>query len=474
MADRIARFFGLQDESPRVKYLAKVAATFMPLGAASFMMSTTFFAVFVAETLVGPVFYLTLGMALVAQLALVGSIVQLVFDYPTGGIGDWIGQRWILCTAFLCFAASTLLTAFATTYIDFILVYILSALGAAQQSGAIASWFDTNYRAAAKDPDRSAYSVAQGRMGMLFQISATVSLIPGAVLADLITRQGVFFLQGIICIILGVGSLIMFRDFPEVTENRPKRSLRAYYSLLAEGIRFAFSSRFVFFYIFGSVLFFSAINVWGTFILMIVYYSYLYEQKAVALFRTILFAAGILFIERAGIWTRKLPPRRWIAVFRYMQTCGPFFFIAIAAVFVFVPPIPGIPFPFMFLQISSIVVCLAFIITGFFGSAANLLAQRLLLDMIPDRNRNSLYSLFPTLTLMLLVPQLLFFSMVLPALPPPYGTVMVLVGLCCVSMIACVFVAYALRKIPEEILLGESVPHPLTTDVEPKPTKTEA
>ncbi len=442
----------------------------MPLAAMSFMMSTTFFAVFVAESLVGPALYLTLGMALVGQLTLVGAIVQLVFDYPTGGIGDWIGQRWILLTAFLCFAASTILTAFATTYIDFILVFVLSALGAAQQSGAIAAWFDSNYRAAAKDPDRSAYSVAQGRMGMLFQISATVSLIPGAVLADFITRQGVFFLQGIICLILGFGSLFLFRDFPEVSENRPKRSLRTYYSLLKEGLKFTVSSKFIFFYIIGSVLFFSAINVWGSFILMIVYYSFLYEQKAVAIFRTIIFAVGIVWIERAGVWTRKLSPRRWIAVFRYLQICGPFFYVAIAAIFIFMPPTPVIPFPFMFLQIPSVLVCLAFIITGFFSSAANLLAQRLLLDMIPDRNRNSLYSLFPTLTLLFATPQLVLFSGLLPA----FGVVSVLVGLCFVSIIACVFLAYSLRKIPEEILLGEAVPHPLTTDVEPKPAETKA
>ncbi|MFX1475556.1 MAG: MFS transporter [Promethearchaeota archaeon] len=474
MADRIARFFGLQDESPRVKYLAKVAAVFMPLAAASFMMSSTFFAVFVAEILVGPALYLSLGMALVGQLALVGSIVQLVFDFPTGGVGDWIGQRWILLTAFLCFAASTILTAFATTYIDFLLVYVLSALGAAQQSGAIAAWFDNNYRAAAKDPDRSAYSVAQGRMGMLFQIAATVSLIPGAVLADLISRQGVFFLQGIICIIMGVSSLILFRDFPEVAENRPKRSLRVYYSLLKEGLKFSVSSRFVFFYIIGSVLFFSAINVWGSMILMIVYYSFLYEQKSVAIFRTVIFAFGILWTERTGVWTRKMSPRRWIAVFRYLQVCGPFFLIGIAAIFVFLPPVPGIPFPFTFFQLPTILVCIAFIAGSLSGSAANLLVQRLLLDMIPDRNRNSLYSLFPTLQLLLAVPQLLIFSLLLPAFPPPFGTVVVLVGLCGISITSCVSLAYALRKIPEGVLMGEHMPHPLTADVDSTPTETEA
>ncbi len=442
----------------------------MPLAAASFMMSTTFFAVFVAESLVGPALYLTLGMALVGQLALVGSVVQLVLDFPTGGIGDWIGQRWILLCAFIAFAASTFFTAFATTYIDFILVYVLSALGAALQSGAIAAWFDTNYRAAAKDPDRSAYSVAQGRMGMLFQISATVSLIPGAVLADFISRQGVFLIQCIICLILGFGSLILFRDFPEVAENRPKRSLRAYYSLLKEGLKFTVSSRFIFFYIIGAVLFFSAINVWGSFILMIVYYSFLYEQKSVAIFRTIIFAFGILWTERAGVWTRNLSPRRWIAVFRYLQICGPFFFIGIAAIFVFMPPTPGIPFPFTFLQLPTILVCLAFILGGLFGSAANLLVQRLLLDMIPDRNRNSLYSLFPTLTLLLATPQLILFSGLLPV----YGVAVVLVGLCLVSILACVLVAHALRKIPDEILDGTPVPHPLTTDVDTKPTETEA
>ncbi|MFW9831861.1 MAG: hypothetical protein ACFFD8_08800, partial [Candidatus Thorarchaeota archaeon] len=189
MTSWVGRFFGLEEESDRVRHLAKVAALFMPLAAFAFMMSTTFYSFYVAITLVGTLPQnLPLGFALVGILASISMGVQLVLDYPTGGIGDWIGQRWVLLVAFAGYTLTFTLTAISPWFPSFwffIIIYVIQAIASAFQSGAIAAWFDNNYRAAAQDPERKAYSVAQGRMGMLFQISSTAVLIPGAILATL-------------------------------------------------------------------------------------------------------------------------------------------------------------------------------------------------------------------------------------------------------------------------------------------------
>ena len=136
MTDRIGRFFGLEEESDRVKSLAKIAALFMPIAALSFMMSTTFFSYVVATTLAPFPLPLELGFAFVGILASISMAVQLVLDYPTGGIGDWIGQRWILASAFACFALSFFLTVLAITVYPFfwffMLIYVIHAIGAAQ------------------------------------------------------------------------------------------------------------------------------------------------------------------------------------------------------------------------------------------------------------------------------------------------------------------------------------------------------
>ena len=456
MVDLVGKFFGLKDESDQVKRLAKVAAVFMPFAALAFTMSSTFYSFYVAITLAPGDLYL--GFALVGILASILMAVQLTMDYPTGGIGDWIGQRWILASAFLCFAISFFLTwmsQFYPFFWFFIIIYIMSAIGAAQQSGAIGAWFDNNYRAVAKDTDRRAYSIAQGRMGMLFQISATAVLIPGSILATLMGREFVFLLQAILCVFIGVSSLILFRDFPEVVANRPKRSLRAYYSILKDGLKFAFSTRYVAFYIIGSVLMSSTIIVWGNMILFYIYYTYLsYSDVAVALFRTILFGVGVIWIERAGVWTRNLKTDKWIPRAQLLQTCGPVFFFVIAFIALTMQPVV-LPFPFMYLQIPTILICLSFILSGIFSGASNILNQRLVLDLVPDKIRNGIYSLFPTLTFIFAVPQMIFFAFVLTtpilSILPQLPLTTVLCGLGVVSLIGLVILRLGLQKAPERI-----------------------
>jgi hypothetical protein len=379
--------------------------------------------------------------------------VESLLDYPSGGLGDWVGQRWIIFSSMLCFAASMVLMSFAqASFTFFLIVFLLQAVATAQQSGAVGSWFDNNYRVAAKDPKRTAYSVAQGRMGMLFQITATVSLIPGAMLAGLLGRESVFLFQAGLLVIMGFGALVLFRDFPEVTANRPRRSLRAYYRLLKDGLKFTVSSKLVFLFLIGETLMSSAIVVWGNLLLFLIYYTYLYNDVAVATFRTVLFAAGVVSIERAGVWTRHLVPPRWIARFRLFQTCGPAFMFAFAVITFVLPALPTAPpFPFMFLQLPAILISLGFIMCGFFGASGDLLSQRFMLDLVPDRIRNGIYSLIPSLTIGLAVPQLLFFAIWLPVLDIPP----ILASLSLISALGCSLLVLGLRRAPSAALIQE-------------------
>ncbi len=471
MTSRVARFFGLEDESSRVQYLAKVAAAWMPLAALSFTMSSTFYSIYIA-TLLFPS-DIIIGFAFVGILAAISMGAQVVMDYPTGGIGDWIGQRWILAASYFCFGIVFFLTAlgiFFPNFWFFLIVYLLTALAAALNSGALMAWFDNNYRTAAKDPERKAYSKAQGRMGMVFQISATAMLIPGALLAVVIAPTGVFFFQALMCVVLSLCALIIFRDSSEVIANRPKRSLRSYFSILKEGLKFSISSRLVLLYLLGSVLMSSTIVVWAEMILFLIYWQYLgLNIVAIAVFRTFLFAFGVLWIERAGIWTRNLEPPKWIPRSRLLHTCGPVFYFAFAAIYFFLPPLGiFIPFPFMYLQLSTIIICLGFIITGIFGAFSNILNQRLMLDLVPDKVRNGIYSLIPTLTLLCAIPQFIIFVPIIIT----YGPVVVLFGLGCVSAIGVVILYVGLKAAPKKTVIVEEEPL-MVEDTPPGPVLSE-
>ncbi|MFX1566611.1 MAG: MFS transporter, partial [Promethearchaeota archaeon] len=420
-------------------------AAWMPLAALAFTMSSTFYSIYVA-TLLFPG-DIIIGFAFVGILAAISMGAQIVLDYPTGGIGDWIGQRWILSASYATFSLVFALTAMGVLFPNlwfFMIVYILTAVAAALNSGALMAWFDNNYRVAAKDPERKAYSKAQGRMGMVFQTAATVVLIPGAILAVFIAPTGVFLFQAVLCLILCIVSLFLFRDSTEVIENRPKRSLRSYFSILKEGLQFSVSSRLVLFFLIGTVLLTSTVLVWAEMILFLIYWEYLGQNiVAIAVFRTLLFGVGVLWIERAGIWTRNLDPGKWIPRARLLQTCGPLFYFVFSAIYFFMPPLGVfIPFPFMYIQLSTVIICFGFILTGVFSSFNNILNQRLMLDLIPDKVRNGIYSLIPTLTLIFAVPQLILFVPVLIL----YGPVVVLCGLGVISLIGVIITALGLKE----------------------------
>ena len=51
-----------------------------------------------------------------------------------------------------------------------------------------------------------------------------------------------------------------------------------------------------------------------------------------------------------------------------------------------------------------------FITTSFFGGFADILTQRVLLDVIPNRIRNSMYSLSPTIATIFAIPQIALFG----------------------------------------------------------------
>ncbi len=452
MTSWIASFFGLEDESKRVQYLAKVAAAWMPLAALAFMLSSTFYSIFVAEILAPG--DLVIGFAFVGILAAISMGTQLLLDYPTGGIGDWIGQRWILAASYLCFGLVFYLTAVGALFPYFwywVILYVITAIGAALNSGALMAWFDNNYRTSATDPERKAYSKAQGRMGMFFQIATTAVLIPGAFMAMLLGRTMVFNFQAILCIVLAAISFILFRDSPEVIEKRPKRSLRNYLKVLKKGLSFSFSTRLVMLFLIGMVIMSSTIIVWGNMLLFLIYYSYLGNSDvAVAIFRTFLFGFSVLWIERAGVWTRNLSPPKWIPRSRMLQTCGPLFYFAFAVIIFVMPPI-NVPFPYNYLQISTLLICAGFIITGIFTAFGNILNSRLLLDLIPDNIRNSIYSLIPTLTLLFAIPQTVLFAPILII----YDVPAVLVGLGVISLAGLLILYLGLRRVPKKPIVTE-------------------
>ncbi|MFW9981593.1 MAG: MFS transporter [Candidatus Thorarchaeota archaeon] len=430
---RMKSFLGLPDATDKVIRLAKIMGILGPLANVIFTLSTTFWVIFVAEALGGgPGMYLQ-GMGLVGTLVVVQMVVQILLDYPTGAVGDWIGQRYIIAGAQISYGLAFFLISFVTVDTPFLYlvgVYALMGFAQSQSSGAWGAWFDNNYRVAMPgDTDRKQYGVFWGRMGMVMQIVSTASLIPGSILAVIFSRPWVFQLQGILALVFAMAVFRLVRDFPEVEEQRAQDGGRPdmgeYLSILKGGVTYLFKHAFVRYIAVGTMLAVSSIMVWGNLILFPMYYLYLITDVGVASFRTLLFIPGIFSQERSGVWSRRFEPKKWIPRFRLMQTCGFIFFWVFATIMLIFPPaaestsLLTLYWPFsnialLTLPVENIVpialIFTTFVSTSFFGGFAEILTQRVLIDAIPNRIRNSMYSLFPTLATLFAIPQIALFG----------------------------------------------------------------
>lgn len=441
---RLKSFLGLPDATEKVIRLAKIMAILGPLANLTFLLSTTFYVMFVAEALGGgPGLYME-GMALVGVLVVVQMVTQTLFDYPTGALGDWIGQRYVIASATIFYGISFFMVSLVTVGTPFwylVLIYAIQGFAQSQQSGSFGAWFDNNYRVAMPgDVDRKQYGVFWGRMGMMMQVVATASLIPGSILATLISRAWVFQLQAALSLVLGIAAFRLVRDFPEVEEQRraengdARPSMGEYVGILKGGVSFLFRNPFVRYIVVGSMLAASSIMVWGNLVLFPMYYLYLITDVAVASFRTVLFVPGIFAQERSGVWSRRFEPKKWIPRFRLIQTCGFVFFWIFAVIMFIFPPATDssnvliLSWPFtdvelLRLPVNNLIpialIFTTFVSTSFFGGFAEILTQRVLLDVIPNKIRNSMYSLQPTIAMIFAIPQIAAFGWLLTVIGFP-------------------------------------------------------
>ncbi len=475
---RITSYFGLSDDKPHVTKLTGIAVSLSLFINATITISTTFYLIFVAEALGNGDFIV--GMTFIGILVVIEMAVQTALDYPTGVIGDWIGQRYILATAFLTYAAAFYTVSIVTSSTPFallVLVYVLMGFAASQQSGALGSWFDNNWRVAMpEDEGRKQYGVLQGKWGMLMWFTNVLILIPGGILATVFARAWVFQVQSVLCLIIAIAAWKLVRNLPEVeVEKQTKPDMSEYVSLLKEGVTYLFSSQYVKYLLLGSMLVNSVITVWANLILFPMYYSYLVSDVAVASFRTIVMAPLAVYSERSGVWAKKYDPEKWIPRFRVIQTCGVvFFWIFAVLMLVFQPPpidspmidyfIPGTEILLLRVPIASLLPVLLMIITffvcGAFLQIAGVLTSRVFVDAIPNRVRNGVYSLFPTVVLLFGIPQIAFFGFLIPLWGIP--TTLFLCGI--ISLLGVLMIRKGLRQprpwVEETVISTEQEPNP--------------
>ncbi len=390
----LQKFLGVQDLPLEAKSLAKKYTVMLSIHTFILFLTQTYIVLYVIDKV---------GLAETAFLSSILIFTQGVLDYPLGVLSDSIGQKWVLSLSHICFSAGYILVVFSNTIINLSVVFAIFGLAFALFSGAFETYIDNNYRATVKeiDQDKKIYGFFISRVQALTQLISVTAFISGGILSTTIGREHSFLLQGGAGVIFAVIIIYVLNDYFDIedrnlADNIKTRPLKRYLITLKEGIKFLFDSKRTFFFLAGIILYQAIWMIWALLILFVVYFGYTGTDLYAGMFRTLVFLLGIPTFILVGNITRKITDKRWIYKFHLLHA---FLFFGGFALILYLIPLSDT------FNIQGIVlVALIFTIAGIFDQLTMVLRQRIMIDLVPERIRNSVYSLIPTIVGILSVP----------------------------------------------------------------------
>ena len=112
-------------------------------------------------------------------LQLIGLITRVLTEIPTGAVADLIGKKKTLIVAFLLTAVGEIVMSFSSTFGQFVIVYVIVALGYSFYSGTIDAFL---YDSLVEHKEESRYPTILGRSNTIASISTAFATIVGGFL----------------------------------------------------------------------------------------------------------------------------------------------------------------------------------------------------------------------------------------------------------------------------------------------------
>ncbi|MFX0115127.1 MAG: MFS transporter [Candidatus Hodarchaeota archaeon] len=357
---------------------------------AKIQIVTTFLVLFLLEI----VTFAELGLLLAVQFAII-----FLTDYPTGALGDTIGQQKVLMLAYLTQAMAILFLLGATSFTGYLPWTILAALGASQESGALESWFDNNYRVTIGDldSDRKVYGAFQAKILAQWRILSGTLFILGGVIAGVFSRRLLFTIQlGMVVIALLLILRLMTAD--EKPSN-PQSDAQTYQDKLIGSLQFVISSKGLFFLFLGLAIFWGTVAVWASLLLFPYYEGYAGTDENTGLLRAIVFYTGILWTLYMAKIAKRITSLHRPLFLAYLMAP-----LLLGLLFVYYEVFPPTN---QFVLATFLGLILLWQWANIMVPLRSILQSRLLLDITPDEYRNGIYSLMPSLNVAFSVPLLI-------------------------------------------------------------------
>ena len=386
-----------------------------------------------------------IGFTQAAVMTSIMLFAQLLFDYPSGSLGDWIGHRWVLITAVVSYSIGYYSLTIAQSVSNFLIIGFIFGFGNAQFSGALETWLDNNYQAVAnkEDSGRKTYGFAMSRIDTLNNIALISAFLVGGVLATAFSRQFVFFVQVCLSFIVILVILFLVKDIKkENIESKKKNSTQNYYNFLKGGVTFLFSSKIAFFFIIGWSIYNVTWVVWGNLILFPLYFGYSGSDSVASVLRTLIFLIGIPIGVYNANASKNISNDRFP---HFLLLHLLLFFPGYIILTTLIPPTNELN---IFGFILTIILQNSLI--SFLFRLAFILRQRIMLDLVPSDHRNAVYSLIPTIISLIGIPVLPFAGKIIEDFGMTAG-IAVAGGVCLIGTVLLFLSTYFMKAYTEEV-----------------------
>jgi MFS family permease len=351
----------------------------------AFAIAETFIILF----LISELSYFWFGVLMATQFTL-----QSVLDYPTGALSDLIGQKKVLLVAYIFHCISVCFLIISTTFFGYLIAIVISSIGYSQESGALESWFDNSYTHynKGKDADKAIFGQFQGKILVFESAIRGIAFVLGGIIATIYSRRFLLLMHLIILIVTIslISKYVMQLDIVKKQDI----NLKNYLTQLKDGFDFIISNRAIFLTFIGLAITFGAVSaVWFNQVLFPYYESYSGEDQYTGLLRSLVFTIGIIWTLLATRVSKRVSNTK-IGLIIGNIGANPLFFLLCYFYFIIIPPLE----PPMFRLLPYIGVVLLFGMVGFWDSLTLIFFDRFKIQEVPSEIRNTIYSLFPTMT----------------------------------------------------------------------------
>ena len=361
------------------------------------------------------------SIAEVGLLIGITFVIQSLLDYPSGNLGDYIGQKWVLFISMISYSLSFLLLCGSQSFSSFVVVYFLFGIAKSQESGALQSWFEKNYSFIAYEIDHSRviYKSTLGKVTLGLQVFGGLSIVLGGLFSYLFTRVVVFYFQLGLYFILGICSILFINDFSTTVENKQGRTSTNMLSTFKLGIKFVISSKKFTIYVLGSILFSVTWAIWVELCLIPMYYGYTGSDFLAGAFRMVAYFLGIILVKAGSSLSIKVTNKSAISYFKLIHGLTVFTpFLLIFYLF---------PMNNEFTLIPILVYFVISILFPLFDLPGEFLEKTFYLETLPNEIRNSYYSLLSTSIALSSVPALVIGGLIIQHFGYPFVVFFILI-----------------------------------------------